>query len=207
MRGCSRGSDGPKPPGRWRAADPRLLATAFDPLGEPAREGMVEDPLLDPRQSYLGSPPAAPPPMPAPDSAPSAPPLNQTPARPAPPRDPSSSPGSAARYRLRGRWSRSPRPSQSHWPRLRGSPLLPRPLLGSGPGPAGAPARLPAATAEPEEVRRESGPARGGATGKGAAGRSGAERWGRLGRGPGEGTLTRLLPSLARLTVINCGGW
>lgn len=79
------------------------------------------------------------------------------------------------------------------------------------PDPAGAPAPLLAATAEPEEVRLESGPARGGAAGKGAAGWSRATRWGRLGRGPGEATLTWLLRSLARLTTINPlaerGGW
>lgn len=31
-------------------------------------------------------------------------------------------PGPAARYRLPGRWSRSPRPSRSHRPRLQGGP-------------------------------------------------------------------------------------
>lgn len=31
-------------------------------------------------------------------------------------------PGPAARYRLLGRWSRSPRPSRSHRPRLQGGP-------------------------------------------------------------------------------------
>lgn len=71
------------------------------------------------------------------------------------------------------------------------------------PNPAGAPARLLAATAEPEEVRLESGPARGGAAGKGAAGWSCATRWGRPGRGPGEATLTWLLRILARLTTVN----
>lgn len=79
------------------------------------------------------------------------------------------------------------------------------------PDPAGAPARLLAATAEPEEVRLESGPARGGAAGKGAAGWSCATRWGRPGRGPREATLTWLLRILARLTTINPlaegGGW
>lgn len=145
------------------------------------------------------------------------PPRNQTSARglrpgtPPPHPPPPPPPGSAARYRLPGRWSRSPRPSRSHRPRLQGvfaAAPTPAPLR---PDPAGAPAPLLAATAEPEEVRLESGPARGGAAGKGAAGWSRATRWGRPGRGPGEATLTWLLQSLARLTTINPlavgGGW
>lgn len=53
------------------------------------------------------------------------------------------------------------------------------------PDSAGAPARLLAATAEPEEVRLESGPERGGAAGKGAAG--GAVRQGGVGWGGARG--------------------
>lgn len=178
--------------------------------GERAQKGMVSCPLK-PTRIGVGSlllPPASLPlsPLQVPGATSESDPSPRT-----PPRDPSSSP---ARPPGTVSWGdgldlhahRGPTGPASKGV-LAAAPT-PAPLR---PDPAGAPASLLAATAEPEEVRLESGPARGGAAGKGAAGWSCATRWGRPGRGPGEATLTWLLRILARLTAVNLlaerGGW
>lgn len=80
----------------------------------------------------------------------------------------------APRYRLPGRWSRSPRPSRSRRTRLRGPRRCP--ARSTRRGPAGAP-DASRASAAPDEVRLESGPARGG--------RSAGGRRGKVGSPPG----------------------
>ncbi|KAK2092082.1 hypothetical protein P7K49_028610 [Saguinus oedipus] len=147
-------------PGRWWAADPRLRA--IDPRLRAA------DPHLR-AAAYI----------PKAFSTQSPQPLGTLRATSeSDPRPPGSAPGPLPSPGSGG----SPVPSPGEMaPPPGGSLLLPDP----GSAPAPAPQSLPLASLPPLQSRRRCGWR---ATGKGAAGRSRAERWGRPGRGPGEGT-------------------